>query len=31
MNMDYLISKLLEETNYAKILVSLDNFTDVDK
>ncbi len=31
MNMDYLISKLLEETNYAKILVSLDNLTDVDK
>ncbi len=31
MNMDYLISKLLEETNYAKILVNLDSLTDVDK
>ncbi len=31
MNIDYLISKLLEETNYAKILVNLDNLTDVDK
>lgn len=31
MDIDYIISKLIDETNYAKILVNLDKISDIDK
>lgn len=31
MDIDYIISKLIEETNYAKILLNTENLTDIDK
>lgn len=31
MDIDYIISKLIEETNYAKILLNTDNLADIDK
>ena len=31
MDIDYIISKLIEETNYSKILLNTENLTDIDK
>lgn len=31
MDIDYIISKLIEETNYAKILLNTEKLTDIDK
>ena len=31
MDIDFIISKLIDETNYAKILVNLDKISDIDK
>ena len=31
MDIDYIISKLIDETKYAKILVNLDKISDIDK
>lgn len=31
MDIDYIISKLIDDTNYAKILVNLDKISDIDK
>ena len=31
MDIDYIISKLIEEKNYAKILLNTENLTDIDK